>query len=83
MSVLGTLKFCIYMLPIGSIMCHHNIDFHIYADDTQLYVSFDLSKHNIALDRMNLCISDLRIWMIRNKHKINYSKTEFLILHHF
>ena len=66
-SVLGPLKFCIYMLPIGSIMRHHDIYFHIYADDTQLYVCFDLSNPNVALDRMNLCISDLRIWMIRNK----------------
>ena len=79
-SVFGALKFCIYMLPIGSIMRHHDIDFHIYADDTQLYVSFDLSNPDVALDRMNLCISDLRIWMIRNKLKINDSKTEFLII---
>ena len=61
-------------------MRHNDIDFHIYADDTQLYVSFDLSNPNVALDRMNLCISDLRIWIIRNKLKINDSKTEFLII---
>ena len=78
-SVLGQLKFCIYMLPIGSIMRHHDIDFQIYADDAQLYVSFDLFKHNVVLDRMNLCIADLQIWMIRNKLKINDSKTEFFI----
>ena len=48
-------------------MRHHDIDFHIYADDTKLYVSFDLSNPIVALDRMNLCISDLRIWMISNK----------------
>ena len=79
-SVLGPLKLCIYMLPIGSIMRHHDIDFHIYAVDTQLYVPFDLSNPNVALDPMNLCISDLRIWIIRNKLKINDSKTEFLII---
>ena len=80
-SVLGPLKLCIYMLPIGSIMRHHNIDFHIYADNThQLYVSFDWSNPNVALDRINLGISDFRIWMIRNKLKINDSKTEFLII---
>ena len=76
-SVLGPLKCCIYMLLIGSIMRHHDIDFHIYVDDTQSYVSFDLSNPNVYLDRLNLCIYDLRIWMIRNKLKINDSKTEF------
>ena len=58
-------------------MSHHNIDFHIYANDTQLYVYFEWSNRNVALDRMNVCISDLRIWMIRNKLTINDSKTEF------
>ena len=61
-------------------MRHHDIDFHIDADDTQLYVSFDLSNPNVALDRMNLGISDLRILMIRNKLKIKDLKTEFLII---
>ena len=79
-SVLGPLKLCIYMLPIASIMRHYDIYFHIYADDTQLYVSFDLCNPNVTIDRMNLCISDLRIWRIRNKLKINDSKTEFLII---
>ena len=79
-SVLGPLTLCIYMLPIGSMMRHHNIYFHFYADDTQWYVSFDLSNPNVALDRINLCISDLPICMIRNKLKINDSKTEVLIV---
>ena len=81
-SVLGPLKnmYLYATVPIGSIMRHHDIHFNIYADDTQLYVSFDLSNPNVALDRMNLCISDLRIWKIRNKLKINDLKTEFLII---
>ena len=79
-SVLGPLKFCIYMLPIGSILQHHGIDYHIYADDTQLYVSFDVANPSIAIDKINLCISDLRTWMIKKKLKINDSKTEFLVI---
>ena len=55
------------MLPIGLIKRHHNIYFHIHANDTQLYVSFNWLNPNVALDRINLCIADLRIWMISNK----------------
>ena len=67
---------------VGSILHHHGINYHIYADDTQLYISFDLSDPSIALNKVNKCIYDIRTWMIQNKLKINdsKSKTKFLVL---
>ena len=32
-SVLGPMKFCLYLLLLGAILRHHNIGYHIYADD--------------------------------------------------
>ena len=32
-----------------------------------------------SLIKLNNCISDIRVWMINNKLKINDSKTEFIV----
>ena len=52
----------------------------MYADDTQVYISFKLKTPHEAVDTINECISDLWTWMINHKLKINDSKTEFLII---
>ena len=39
-SVLGPIAFCICMIPLGAILRHYKIQYHIYADDTQLYCCF-------------------------------------------
>ena len=70
---------CLYLLPLGAILRHHNIGYHIYADDTELYISFKCNDPLESLTMLNMCISDIRVWMIKNKLKINDSKTEFII----
>ena len=78
-SVLGPMKFCLYLLPLGAILRHHNTGYHKYADDTQLYISFKCKDPLESLTKLNMCIPDIRVWMIKNKLKINDSKTEFII----
>ena len=57
-TVLGPLNLCMYKYPFVSILGHRGIDYHIYAGDTQLYITFDLSDPTIVLDNINLCISE-------------------------
>ena len=58
---------------------YHKIGYHVYADDPQLYISFKCKQPLEALSKVNSCLSDIRRWMIANKLKINYSKTEFIV----
>ena len=66
-SVLGPMKFCLYLLPLCAILKKHNIGYHIYADDTQLYISFNSKEPLTSLTKLNNCIPDIRVWMIKNK----------------
>ena len=74
----GTNEICLYLLPLGAILRHHTTGYHIYSDDTQLYISFKCKDPFESLTKLNMCISDIRVWMIQ-KIKINDSKTDFII----
>ena len=50
-----------------------------HADDTQLYISFKCKDPLESLTKLNMCIYDIRVWMIKNKLKFNDSETEFII----
>ena len=78
-SILGPLKLCLYLSPLSAILRYHSIDYHIYADDTQLYISFKCTTPLASLIKLNNCISDIRVWMINNKLNMNDSKTEFIV----
>ena len=52
-SVLGPLLFSLYIYPISQIFYNYAISFHIYADDTQIYVSFPPSDSSSYLNDLS------------------------------
>ena len=78
-SRIGPFSFKLYTKPLTSIAKRHGINIHLYADDTQLYISFKPEESEAALERLEACIEEIRNWMKVNYLKLNDSKTEFVI----
>ena len=80
-SVLGPQWFTVYTYPISMIIQKHNLQYHIYADDTQLYMSFKpIHGADQTIARIESCVSEIREWMSENFLKLNDEKTEFILI---
>ncbi len=72
-------------LPIGNIVRAHSTGYHLYADDTQLFLTCDkplcLVSAQQTLSKLKACIAEIWQWMPENGPKLNDSETEYVLLH--
>ena len=79
--VLGPILYLMYTTPLGDIVRKHGMMFHFYADDTQIYFSFDSNAPElVTASRLEACVKDVSDWMSSNKLKLNSDKTELLMI---
>jgi len=67
-SVLGHLLFVVYTTPLSTLVSSCTLNHHLYADDTQLFLSFLPTKFDSSID------------YLQNALTLNSSKTEFLLI---
>jgi hypothetical protein len=77
---LGPLLFKIYILPLGKILRELGIDFHLYADDTQIYISSQPSDFNVCMDTLKNGYKALSDWLSNNFLKLNHNKTNIMLV---
>ncbi|CAC5388873.1 unnamed protein product [Mytilus coruscus] len=79
-SVRGPKLYCIFSRPIGEICKRHNISYHCYADDTQVYLVFKpLDNWTNISKRLEAFVADISKWMCSNMLKLNEDKTELIV----
>ena len=81
-SVLGPVIFTLYTTPMQRIFRRHGVHYHKYADDIQLYASYNPAVPGDQAEtvrQLTDCIREVRQWMNLRMLKLNDDKTEMII----
>ena len=73
-SELGTILFTLYSTPLGATARKYQLNFHPYADDTQLYMAFkpfNVESLPLIISNIQNCVIDIKSWMTVNMLQLN------------
>ena len=61
-----------YTVPIGAICRKHGVSYQLYADDTQICITFHIKNdadRKAALSKIESCGAEIRTWMVMHRLK--------------
>jgi len=76
-SVLGPVEFIAYTEDVTELFRRHQLHYHIYADDKQLYDDVPVAQASTLLRRLADCVSEVGDWCASRRLQLNATKTEF------
>jgi len=80
-SVLGPLLFAVCCSPITDVIAHHGyVQYHQYADDTQLHLAMRADNTPAGLSVLAECTIEVRQWYLQNGLQLNVDNSEALIV---
>lgn len=77
-SILGPILFILYSADIVNKIKHSQ--YHIYADDLQIYLHFHPNDTNTAVKNINEDLDSLAMWSVTNCMVLNPTKSKYLIM---
>jgi len=78
--VLGPLSFAVYCSPIADVISHHGVQYHQYADDTQLHLATCANNTPARLSVLAECTTNVRQWYLQKGLQLNPDKSKALIV---
>ena len=81
-SVLRYILFNVYTAAIGLVLRQENTNCSMYADDTDLYLIFKPSELTENVAETERTAGLVCRWMAANELKMNYAKTEVMLIIH-
>ncbi len=79
-SVLGPILFTLYTSPLGRLLRQRSTSYHMYADDSNLYLIFHPDHLSSNIAEMELTAELVRSWMASSDLKMNDDKTEVMLI---
>ena len=79
--LLVLLLYTMYSAPISKVIETHGLSSMLYADDTQIYLTFRPQDQQEAIMKLNNCLTDIVSWAQKNMLKINAQRLSFFISH--
>ena len=68
----------LYTSSLATLLGAHNVAYHFYADDTQIYIRIDSIED--VKEKLSSLINNIKIWMNGRKLKLNGGKTDIIIV---
>ena len=79
-SILGLLLYVLYTAELFHVVARHQLRLHMYADDSQVYVSTPADDATAALASLSADITDINDWMKASRLRLNPSKKQVMWL---